>query len=42
MLYSSGNDGRTILWDLAGDRRLVRPFSLRAEFEEIQTRGGSH
>jgi len=39
-LYSSGNDGRTILWDLAGDRRLVRSFPLREEFEEIQTPRG--
>ena len=39
-LYSAGNDGRLILWDLAGDRRLVRPFSLREPFQEIQTPRG--
>jgi WD40 repeat protein len=29
-----------ILWDLAGDRRLARSFSLRREFEDIQTPRG--
>jgi WD40 repeat protein len=29
-----------ILWDLAGDRRLVRSFSLREAFEDIQTPRG--
>ncbi len=25
-LYTAGNDGRVIVWDVAGDRRLGRPF----------------
>ena len=25
-LYTAGNDGRVIVWDVAGDRRLWRPF----------------
>ena len=39
-LYSAGDDGRMILWDLARDRRLVRSFALRQEFEDIQTPRG--
>jgi WD40 repeat protein len=39
-LYSAGNDGRMILWDLTRDRRLVRSFALRQEFEDIQTPRG--
>ena len=27
-LYSSGLDGRILIWDLAGDRRLGRPFAV--------------
>jgi WD40 repeat protein/class 3 adenylate cyclase len=39
-LYSAGDDGRMILWDLTRDRRLIRSFSLRQEFEDIQTPRG--
>jgi WD40 repeat protein/class 3 adenylate cyclase len=39
-LYSAGNDGRVILWDLAQARRLVRSFSVRDAFEDIQTPRG--
>ena len=31
-LYSAASDGRTIVWDLAGDRRLARPFGTGAPF----------
>ena len=30
-LYSSGSDGKVLIWDLAGDRRLVRPFSTASD-----------
>jgi WD40 repeat protein/class 3 adenylate cyclase len=39
-LYSAGDDGRMILWDLGRDRRLVRSFALRHEFEDIETPRG--
>jgi WD40 repeat protein/class 3 adenylate cyclase len=39
-LYSAGDDGRMILWDLTRDRRLIRSFGLRQEFEDIQTPRG--
>ena len=39
-LYSAGDDGRMILWDLGRDRRLVRSFALRQEFEDIETPRG--
>jgi WD40 repeat protein/class 3 adenylate cyclase len=39
-LYSAGDDGRMILWDLTRGRRLIRSFSLRHEFEDIQTPRG--
>jgi WD40 repeat protein/class 3 adenylate cyclase len=39
-LYSAGDDGRMILWDLTRDRRLVRSFALRQEFEDIETPRG--
>jgi WD40 repeat protein/class 3 adenylate cyclase len=39
-LYSAGNDGRMILWDVKRDRRLIRSFALRQEFEDIQTPRG--
>jgi WD40 repeat protein/class 3 adenylate cyclase len=39
-LYSAGDDGRMILWDLTRDRRLIRSFSLRQEFEDVQTPRG--
>jgi WD40 repeat protein len=31
-LYSAGADGRAIVWDLAGDRRLIRPFDAGRPF----------
>jgi WD40 repeat protein/class 3 adenylate cyclase len=39
-LYSAGDDGRMILWDLSRGRRLIQSFSLRQEFEDIQTPRG--
>jgi WD40 repeat protein len=37
-LYTSGEDGSAIIWDVAGDRRLGRPFRTNAL---DQTRGSS-
>ena len=31
-LYSAGNDERALVWDLAGDRRLIRPFDAGPPF----------
>ena len=31
-LYSAGDDERAFVWDLAGDRRLVRPFDAAPPF----------
>ena len=32
-LYTAGNDGRVIVWDVAGDRRLGRPFPTGYRYE---------
>ena len=31
-LYSAGDDERALVWDLAGDRRLIRPFDAGPPF----------
>ena len=32
-LYTAGDDGRVIVWDVAGDRRLGRPFPTGYRYE---------
>jgi WD40 repeat protein/DNA-binding SARP family transcriptional activator len=39
-LYSSADDGQAILWDLSGDRRLIRSFPVDPPFGNFDTPRG--
>jgi WD40 repeat protein/DNA-binding SARP family transcriptional activator len=39
-LYSGADDGQVILWDLSGDRRLIRSFPVDPPFANIDTPRG--
>ena len=40
-LYTSATDSQAILWDLGGDRRLIRPFPVEPPFDLDDTPEGS-